>query len=303
MYFNGRLLCFVLFILFLPTIRAVAQDEEIQENDTVRLWDMGGTFALNFSESSFSNWNAGGTNSFGLNGILKPYANIDDTLWTCTNSLDLRFGQVKTQGEKIRKSDDLLLLTSKLGRKFSAHWEFSGLFTLRTQFAPSYRKSDNKLLSNFMAPGYINLGLGFNYKPNNALSIYLSPLTSRTTYVLDDSLSQEAAFGVTKGEKAKRQLGFSTLMTYKQEVIKNMMIDTNLSLFSDYLNEPQNMVVNWDFVFTLKANKFLSTTFSCALIYDDDVTFEEKDESGNVIKKVPKVQFKQVLGIGVSLGF
>ena len=281
----------------------MAQDEEIQENDTISLWDVGGTFALNFSESSFSNWNAGGTNSIGLNGIFKPHANIDDTLWTWNNAFDLRFGQVKTQGDKIRKSDDLLLFNSKLGRKISAHWEFSGLFTIRTQFAPSYRKSDNKLLSTFMAPGYINLGLGFNYKPKEVLSIYLSPLTSRTTYVLNDTLSQAGDFGVTKGNKVKRQLGFSTLMSYKQEIIKDVGINTDLVLFSNYLNKPQNIVVNWDFVLTLKASKFLTTTFSCALIYDDNVTFEEKDESGNVIKKVPKIQFKQVLGIGISLGF
>jgi hypothetical protein len=303
MCLNGRLLGFTLFIYFFVAYQVTAQDEKIQKTDSVTGWDAGGTFGLNFSESSFSNWNAGGTNSLGLNGILKPYAKLDDTLWTWDNALDLRFGLVKTQGEKLRKSDDLILLTSKLGRKISEHWEFSGLFTFRTQFAPSYRKSNHQLLSDFMAPGYMNLGLGFNNKPNEFLSIYLSPLTNRTTYVLNDSLSQVGEFGVAPGKKAKRQLGFSTLISYKQEVIKNVGINTDLSLFSDYLDEPQNIVVLWDFVLTLKANKFLSTTFSCALIYDDNVTFDEKDESGTVVKKVPKVQFKQVLGVGISVGF
>lgn len=303
MCLNGKLLGFVLFIFFFVAQQVTAQDEKIQKIDSATGWDAGGTFGLNFSESSFSNWNAGGTNSLGLNGILKPYAKLDDTLWTWDNALDLRFGLVKTQGEKLRKSDDLILITSKLGRKISEHWEFSGLFTFRTQFAPSYRKSDYQLLSDFMAPGYMNLGLGFNHKPNEFLSVYLSPLTNRTTYVLNDSLSQAGEFGVEPGKKAKRQLGFSTLISYKQEVIKNVGINTDLALFSDYLDEPQNIVVLWDFVLTLKANKFLSTTFSCALIYDDDVTFDKKDESGTVVKKVPKVQFKQVLGVGISLGF
>jgi hypothetical protein len=303
MCLNGKLLGFALFTLFFVALEVKAQDEKLQKNDSITGWEAGGTFGLNFSESSFSNWNAGGTNSFGMNGILKPYAKLDDTLWTWNNALDLRFGLVKTQGEKLRKSDDLILLTSKLGRKISEHWEFSGLFTFRTQFAPSYRKSNQQLLSDFMAPGYMNLGLGFNHKPNKFLSIYLSPLTNRTTYVLDDSLSQAGEFGVEPGKKTKRQVGFSALMSYKQEVIKNVGINTDLSLFSDYLDEPQNLVVLWDFVLTLKANKFFTTTFSCALIYDDNVTFDEKDESGTVIKKVPKVQFKQVLGVGISLGF
>lgn len=296
---TGLTLIFLIFI----TIQAIAQDEKTEESDSTSTWDSGGTFALNFSESSFSNWNAGGINSLGLNGILKPHINLDDSLWTWDNSMDIRFGQVKTQSEKIRKSDDLLLLTSKIGRKFSARWEFSGLVTFRTQFAPSYKKGANTILSTFMAPGYINLGLGFNYKPDEALSIYLSPITSRTTYVLNDSLSDAGLFGVAPGDKIKGQMGFSTLMTYNKEIIKNVGINTDLSLFSDYLNEPENIVVNWDFVLTLKANKFLSTTFSCALIYDDNVTFEKKDESGNVIKKVPRVQFKQVLGVGLSLSF
>ena len=50
---------------------------------------------------------------------------------------------------------------------------------------------------------------------------------------------------------------------------------------------------------SMKINKVLSATISTALKYDNDVkTFDNEG-----VKKDPKVQFKEILGIGLAYNF
>ena len=48
-----------------------------------------------------------------------------------------------------------------------------------------------------------------------------------------------------------------------------------------------------------KINKFLTTTLTTNLIYDDNV--KSVDKAGNIAG--PKVQFREVLGLGLSYSF
>ena len=140
------------------------------------------------------------------------------------------------------------------------------------------------------------------YKPNDKFSIFLSPLTSRTTFVLDDYLSNKGAFGVTPGEKSFSQLGPSTEVKFKDEVATNVVIDTRAGALYQYSKDAK-FVFNWDFILGLKVNKYLTTTFTTGLIYDQNVLFDETDDTGNVIGSETKVQFKQVLAIGVTFAY
>ena len=60
-----------------------------------------------------------------------------------------------------------------------------------------------------------------------------------------------------------------------------------------------NVDVNWDVLINMKINKYLSATLNTTLKYDNDVkTFNDEGE-----KHGAKVQFKEVLGIGVAYNF
>ncbi|MDZ7608573.1 MAG: hypothetical protein U5K79_23985 [Cyclobacteriaceae bacterium] len=83
-----------------------------------------------------------------------------------------------------------------------------------------------------MAPGYTNLGLGFDYKIKDKFSLYLSPINLRTTYVLSDSLALAGEFGIPSGKKTLRRLGPSAMISYKDEVLKNVTLDTEIRLVS-----------------------------------------------------------------------
>jgi hypothetical protein len=59
-------------------------------------------------------------------------------------------------------------------------------------------------------------------------------------------------------------------------------------------------VINWDALFNMKVNKFISASFSFTLFYDEDSKTDVKDINGNVIGKDAKIQFKQSLGVGFN---
>ena len=55
-------------------------------------------------------------------------------------------------------------------------------------------------ISEFMAPAYLTTGLGFTYDPGKIFTVVLSPAAWRGTFVLNDRLSDEGAYGVDPGK-------------------------------------------------------------------------------------------------------
>lgn len=149
-------------------------------------------------------------------------------------------------------------------------------------------------ISNFVAPGYLTLALGADYKPNNNFSLLISPVAGKLTFVTDSRLSDAGAYGVRPGEKVFAELGASVVANYNQKIAENINLISKLSLFSAYNHNFGNIDVNWDVMLAFKVNKFLSATFSTNLVYDDDI----KSKSGG-----PKVQLRQTLGVGLSYNF
>ena len=74
-------------------------------------------------------------------------------------------------------------------------------------------------------------------------------------------------------------------------------------MFSNYLNNPENIDVNVEALFNFKINKWLSASWSFNMIYDDDIDISVLDNDGIEIAKGPRAQIKNVLGIGLSYSF
>jgi len=292
---------FTIPILILVCALSVQAQEE--ETDTASLWKTGGTSRLNFSQVSFENWAAGGVNSYSLNGMFSFRADYkkDRTSWD--NSLDVGYGIIKQGGRDVRKSDDKIEFTSKYGYKSSSDWYYSGAFSFKTQFDKGYNYDEDagtkSQISDFMAPAYMLLSLGMDYKPSEHFTLLLSPLTGKTTFVLDDSLSNSGSFGVEPGKNIRSEFGGFVKVGYNQEIWKNVNLNTKLELFSNYLEEAQNVDVNWDVLISMKINEYLSANLNTQLIYDDDIKYV--DNEGN--KHGPRIQFKEVFGVGFSYNF
>ncbi len=291
----------LLFVLLLIPFALFSQEKA----DTIKLWKFTGLTSVNLSQVSLTNWAAGGQSSssgvalFNLNGnYLK-----DNISWE--NTLNMGYGLQKESNRDVVKTHDKFDLISKFGVKQSEKIYISTLFNFKTQFAPGYNDSEPRnLISNFLSPAYLTLSPGIDYKPNKFLSFMISPITGKMTIVNDDSLSAKGSFGVDPGEKLRYEIGSFAKLELKTEIMKNVSLQTKIDLFSNYLHNPQNIDVNWDLLINMKINDYLSANLITNLIYDDDVKIDiDTNNDGIIESQGPRIQFKEMLGFGLSLKF
>ncbi|MEO8584237.1 MAG: DUF3078 domain-containing protein [Flavitalea sp.] len=301
--------CIFSGIIMLLCFRAISQDATVKElkeaaskkieEDTAHKsgWKKGGLFTLNLAQGSLSNWQGGGDkSSFSAVGFLNLFAAFKEGKHTWNNTLDIGYGYINTTSLGSRKSDDRFDLLSKYGYQIGEKWYASGLFNFRTQFSKGYNydKDANGAevktkVSNFLAPAYVLLSAGFDYRPTSDFSLFLSPLTERWILVQDDFLSSIGAYGVDPGKKSKNELGAFVSAELSKTVMTNVVYKSRMDLFSNYKHKPGNIDIYWTNILALKVNKFLSANIALDILYDDDA--------------IGKVQLRQLLGIGFSAKF
>lgn len=318
---------FPLFISLLVCSAAFAQKDTIKvKQDTAKikpipLWTKGIAIGANLSQANYTNWAAGGQNSFAVTGLLSAfskYKNKDSSV-TWDNSLELAYGKIQLIGSKdLRKIDDKIDLNSKYNKlAFGKAWFYSFLFNFKSQFDQGYNyPNDSVIASGFMSPGYFIYAAGLEYKPKKDITLLIAPLTGKTTVVNNQALADAGAYGVveatydtagkltTHGKTIRTQFGGFVQLNIKKEIFKNVSIDTKAEIFSDYLKKPENIDVYWDLKFVLKVNNFLAVTVNTTLIYDDDIIIKQDNNNDGVFEiNGPRVQFKEILGVGLSVKF
>lgn len=272
----------------------VSAQEELKKDsvvvDTVKHWSVLGKNSLMFNQAAFSNWVGGGANNLGwLAGV-----NYDITyekgknLWE--NIIILDYGQNNTKGIGTRKTQDVINISTNYGRQFSKSWYFSVGAGIQSQFSSGYEDGNNpeaKKLSNFMAPGYLNVGLGITYRPNDDLNVTLRPTNARWTFVLDKELQFASNYGLkADGDSSLLQFGFLGTASYKVKIMENMNVTNTASVFSNYLDHPERLVLAYGMALHLKVNKFISSNITLDVLYDHN--------------QIQKTQLKQTLGIGFA---
>jgi len=295
---------------YLLTITAIFLAVSLNAQDSIRadtLWKFNGVTSLNVSQLSLSNWAAGGENSLSGNALVKLSADFDDGTLNWDNDLHLGFGLIRQGDDPTRKSDDKLDLSSKFGYRASKNWFYSGLLSFKTQFIEGYDnpgEDDRTKISNWLAPGYLNISAGMDFKPNDNFTMLIAPVSTKMTLVMDDDLSAAGSFGLDPGETIRAEFGGYLKLGYKKEILKNVLLDTKLDFFSNYFENPQYVDVNWDMLLTFKVNEFISATLITQFIYDRDIEFGF-DTTGDGIHDTfePRVQFKELFGIGLTYNF
>lgn len=306
-----NLLSLVLVAVF--SVSAFAQADSVVYNSFGKVveeakdtaWKVGGIFGLQFTQSSYSNWQAGGVNSVAGNSLLNIFANYDKGgKWTWQNRLVLAYG-LNFQDSIYNKTDDRIELESRVDRKVSKNWNASALLNFRTQFSNGYanpgERGDSVRISSFLAPAYMLVGLGATYKPNEKLSVFLSPATMKMTVVNDTRLASMGAFGVDSGNTMRYEIGGYANIRYKTPVITNVDFQANLDLYSNYLDgQYKNIDVNGEFILFMKVNKYITANLTVNVIYDNDIKIDVDDDG---VVDGPRTQVKEVLGVGFAYNF
>lgn len=279
--------------------------QQTTQKDTI--WKITGMASLNLSQLSLTNWAAGGENSVSGNALFKLSPDYDDGTLSWNNDMTLGFGLVKQGEDLARKTDDQIEISSKLGYKAAKKWKYTFLMSFMTQFANGYDKpgeANRVKISSFMAPGYLNISAGMDFKASDHFSLFLSPLTGKMTFVNDPDLSAAGSFGLDPGGTFRAEMGGYIKAAFKKEILKNVLLDTKANFFSNYLEDFQYVDVNWILLLNFKVNEFISASILTNLIYDHDILFGIDDNGDGVNdRSVPRLQFKELFGIGLSYSF
>ncbi len=302
----NKTLLLIVFV-FLSGHFLVAQTTEAEESlrevveEVPDGWQTGGLFAVGFNQVSLTNWAAGGQGSISGSGLVNLFANYRKESLVWNSSLDLGYGLIKQGDADLIKADDKVDLFSKVGMNASKDWYYSGLVNFKTQMTSGYDypNTDDEI-SKFLAPGYLLAALGMDYQPGRSFSLFLAPLTAKITIVNDQRLADMGAFGVDPGEKSRSEFGGYIRAIYKRDISENIAFQTKADFFSNYLNNPQEVDVNWETLLLMKVGRYLTVSFATHLIYDADILFDTNDDG---VGDSSKVQLKQLLGVGLSYSF
>lgn len=293
-------------------------------------WTKKNQLGFDISEIAFVNWSAGGTSS--ISGLFKgefgrTYIKGNHK-WA--NELIVKYGLNKQDGTELRKTDDALMLNSTYGfRKDTvSNWYYSAKFNFNTQFTNGYNYPNRDIaISKPFAPAYVFLGAGAensNKKKNR--TFYFSPITLKTTLVLDQDLANQGSFGVKKaiyapdpmdpnsqilienGQKVKAEFGILLTGYMKSEIYKNIFYENRLSLYTDYLNKFGNVDVDYDTRLDLVVNAYVKANIGIHLVYDDDIktkkdVIDPTTGSTSQVNNGPRAQLRQVLGVGLVYAF
>ncbi|HOY39550.1 MAG: DUF3078 domain-containing protein [Bacteroidales bacterium] len=322
-----KLLLILLVVLnFNLVIAQVTDGEKTLRNANTTTddgWKTGGVLSINLAQASFVNWAAGGQNSLGINGLFSAFATYHKGKSSWDNMLDVGYGILKQgKNSSFIKTDDKIDFSSKYGRQASKSWYYAAILNFKTQMTNGYNyPNDSVAISKLMAPAYLIGAIGMDFKPCADFTAFIAPFTSKTTFVLDEDFANAGAFGVTPaiytdgllttpGKKVRSEFGGYIRVVYTHSFFKekNVTVLSKLDLFSNYLHNPQNIDVNWENIFSFKVNKFISATITTQLMYDDDIIIAVDRNDDGVINATdgpggPRLQFKEILGIGFTYKF
>ncbi|HQV34874.1 MAG TPA: DUF3078 domain-containing protein [Flavobacterium sp.] len=289
-----------------------AQKEVVKEiekvtkavEDTTRThgWTRNGEITFLLNQSSFSNWAAGGEDNLSGNIGINYGFNYKSVDWSWDNRIIASYGLVKTQNAAFeKKTDDRLEFNSLAGKKAKGYWYYSFILNFRTQFTQGYDYSTDANgqeirveNTNFMSPGYLTFGPGLLWKKSDNFKFNLAPLTSKMTFV-DNSYTSGVGyvdgtyFGVDANKSFRYELGFYASGYYKFNLFENVSAENFLTLYSNYLEDPQNVDIDYQLNLVMTINKFLSTNLSFQTIYDDNA--------------FRGFQIREVFGLGVNYKF
>jgi hypothetical protein len=255
-------------------------------------WMKAGTINISLTElGQNSNWTrvkgGGNTSFFGIKGIISYDFNRKKGKTNWLNSFNARYAGASSSvyvastnssvSAPFIKSDDYLLFSSIYGKEFSKNWSYAAFFSLESQF------------ERFMTPGYIKLGPAFLYKPNDHFNLLLSPAMANLTTKLTASSKPLSLFGVDAGKKVAFGVGAYARASVSYNLTKGILYTSNADVYSNYLKNPGNLIVNWNNLFAFTVNKYIAATISFNLRYND--------------LEVARMQTQHGIGIGFNYKF
>ncbi|MFV9483341.1 DUF3078 domain-containing protein [Christiangramia sp. ASW11-125] len=278
-----------------------------EENDSIPAngWQKEGNVQLLFNQSAFNKeWTGGGTSSNAGNLTVDYQFNYRNDDFTWDNRILGNYGLTKVKDDEFeRKTSDRLELNSIAGKQIEdRNFYYSWFLNFRTQFAKGYEFSEDAETgeairtetTHFLSPGYLQTGPGMMYKKGDNFMVNLAPATARLIFVDSDFTSRAGYvdgdyFGVDEGKSTRFELGAALTGFLSYEILENVEMEHSLALYSNYLENPENVDIDYLLNLNMGINDYLSANLIFQAIYDDNA--------------VGAFQIREVFGVGINFGF
>lgn len=305
----------------------IYETSDITKNENIIISDhkFEGTLRVTLNQLAITHWAAGGES----NGSGKVSSNLtytyDRELFKYVVNGIFAYGMSNyTKDKRYEKSEDRCELSMTMSNNNSNNLTFTSIASLKTQFTNGYTYPNDSIpISGFFAPAYLNVSAGYNYNYKNILSFYISPIAGKMTFVTNQKLANEGAYGVeagyweihnndstwVNGKNTLTELGINILIKYKQDFKNDMSIFSTLNLYNNYMDPNKsnrwNIDVDWETGIKFTINKQISAIINIHLIYDDNIRFTvtENIDGKEITKQKPILQFKESLGISFLYKF
>ena len=291
-----------LFELYIPE-KSLIQDTEADRKQRLAAiknknnpWFKELNTMLMFTQNYTSkNWHEGGNSALAMYTNIKGKIIYDDKKrinWESTAEWVAGFSTV--QGDSLRKvntTDDLFRLYTKLGFKVAQKLYISASAEYRSQVFPTYNANQTTIKTGFCTPIRMNIALGVDYKPVKSLSMVVSPLAYKMVYANDTARSNYTSYGIAEGENVLNQLGSSVRLEWKWKPLREIQLETNFYLYTNYKAVELDLELNCDFII----NRFMSARVILHPRYDSARILEGDDKA--------KLQFKELISIGFAHKF
>lgn len=267
---------------------SIKQNEEQEKKEAPKEWSVNGRMTFLFNQASFTNWTAGGENNVAGNIGVNYDFNYRNEKWKWDNKIIASYGSTHISNQGYRKTDDRFEYNSVLALNSTESWYFSFLTNFISQFSRGFDYSqDPKLeVSSVLSPAYLSFGPGILFRKNENIRVNIAPATSRFTFV---SRPFSGMYGVEEGKTSSYGLGLNMSAFLKFTLMKDVTMENIIAVYSDYLDNPENVDINHQANFNVGVNKYLSMNLTLHLISDANAS--------------SKIQFRQLFGLGVNYTF
>ncbi|MFD0931459.1 DUF3078 domain-containing protein [Psychroflexus salinarum] len=294
---SALLICFATVITF-------AQSDSNSTTPKDSIWNFEGNFQFLINQAAFnSEWQGGGTSNYSANAVVNYDINYNKGKYTWDTKILGDYGINKTKNQEFnRKTNDRLEINSTVGRQIGkSKWYTSAFMNFRTQFAKGYEFGEDAngnetrtLQTEFMSPAFTQLGLGALWKHSDDIRVNISPVTGRiitanSKFTTTQGYVDGDFFGLDQGSSIRTEFGASVNAFVKFKLMENITVGNVLGLYSNYLEDPQNVDIDYTLNLVMSVNKYISANFTFQTIYDDNA--------------VKGFQVREVLGVGFNYDF
>ena len=251
-----------------------------------RYWIFNGEHSFQLTQSYFSpNWHKGGTSAFTFvsNQILRMNYRKDKVRFN--NSFEWRLSVFTAPDDTIRKyriGDDLIRYYGDFGvDAFHKNWSYSTNLDIRSQLFNNYPANSTVLRSAFLAPLYVNAGIGLKYNLDKRsekvrhrrvrVDLHLAPVSFNYRYVGNDKVNV-TRYGIDEGKKSTFDLGSTVTANLIYDFNRYITWNSRLKYFTSY----HKVEGEFENTLNMALTNALSTRLFLNLRYDDSVPPDPK---------------------------